>query len=45
MIEDRLSLLEEWYKNYENPSVEGHIKELINAIRTLQNENTVKEEG
>jgi hypothetical protein len=37
MSEERLALLEEWYANHDNPSVEGHIKELIQEIRNLQN--------
>lgn len=35
MNEERLRLLEEWYDNYSNTSVEGHIKELITEIRRL----------
>lgn len=38
MDESRLKLLEEWYKNYENPSVEGHIKELVDAVRASKQE-------
>lgn len=38
MDSKRLQLLEEWYQDYSNPSVEGHIKELINEVRKLNAE-------
>lgn len=39
MDESRLKLLEEWYKNHETPSVEGHVKELVEAVRKSKQEN------
>lgn len=39
MDESRLKLLEEWYTNHDFPSVEGHVKELIEAVRKSKQEN------